>query len=62
MSSAPASIPATTLVAFTAALGEPTGILSRNSPGGPALSARVITAGSPPQDTRFGSSNPGWIP
>src|SRR5258705_10043110 len=64
MQSAPAHIPAITVVSFGAGLADPDLILgsaiwtfSANSPGTPVCVASVITGTSPAHDTRCSSSN-----
>jgi hypothetical protein len=56
MLSAPASIPATTLVVFTTAFGAATVTCSATRSYSPADSASRNTGTRPAADTRFGSS------
>lgn len=61
MLSAPASIPPTTPVAFTAAFGEATVSPSASRSPRPADSASPGSGTRPAADTRLGSSNTGRI-
>ena len=61
MLSAPASMPPTTLAAFTAAFGDLTLTCSASRSCRPADSANNMAGTSPAADTRFGSSNTGRI-
>jgi hypothetical protein len=61
MLSAPASIPPTTLAAFTAAFGEVTLTRSASRSCRPADSANTMAGTNPAADTRFGSSKTGRI-